>query len=83
MEKARRQRNLAAWGEKMNPFDHAWALLKMYREPENQEQIDYNQMIMRNPGGFDRRWCAEPGCHAFVSSGSDYCVVHKEKFEKQ
>lgn len=61
----------------MKPFDQAWALLKMYREPENQEQIDYNQMIMRNPGGFDRRWCAMPDCHAFVARNSDYCIEHK------
>jgi len=67
----------------MKPFDQAWTLLKAeewkgkYPEPENQEQIDYNQMIMRNPGGFDRRWCAMPDCHAFVARNSDYCIEHK------
>jgi hypothetical protein len=64
----------------MNPFDQAWALLKMYREPENQEQIDYNQMIMRNPAGFDRRWCAHPDCNAFVMRGSDYCIEHNSDY---
>ena len=59
----------------MSAFDKAWLLLKsLYREPKNQEEVDFNQIVMRNPGGFDARWCATPDCNAMAKRGSHYCV---------
>ena len=63
-------------------LQEAWLLLKsMYRDPasaptdeETAYQIAHNQNIMRNPGGFDARWCANPDCNAMAKRGSHYCV---------
>ena len=66
-------------------LQQAWSVLKsMYREPKNQKEIDHNQNIMRNPMGFDTRWCATPGCNAKAKRGSHYCVpcnVRREENE--
>jgi len=53
----------------------AWLLLKsMYRNPKNEEELKHNKIIMRNKGGFDARWCANPDCNAMKKYGSNYCV---------
>ena len=60
----------------------AWLLLKsMYREPKNQKEVDFNQIVMRNPADFDARWCATPDCNAKVKRGSYYCVPCNEDKE--
>ena len=71
-------------------LQQAWSVLKsMYRDPasaptdeETQYQIDHNQNIMRNPMGFDARWCATAGCNAMAKRGSHYCVPCNVRLEE-
>ena len=81
------------WGKKSHrqmPFashvalQQAWSVLKsMYRDPKgDQAKIDHNQNIMRNPMGFDARWCATAGCNAMAKRGSHYCVPCNVRLEE-
>ena len=63
-------------------LQEAWLLLKsMYREPEDEDELKHNKNIMRNPAGFDIRWCATPDCEAMAKRGSYYCVPCNEEKE--